>query len=91
MLDVSGDWTGSSNGAASVSSHALKSLRKKLLLFPWFGVDIGETLVKRLYLEPKDIIAEEEEEEVRSPKSTGKFLTSSVACGSTGIPNCTWS
>ncbi|CAI9179674.1 unnamed protein product [Rangifer tarandus platyrhynchus] len=83
VLDVSGDWTGSSNGAASVSSQALKSLRKKRPLFPWFGVDIGGTLVKLLYLEPKDIIAEEEE--VESPESIGKYLTSSVAYGSTGI------
>ena len=83
VLDVSGDWTSSSNGAPSVSSQALKSLRKKLPLFPWFGVDIGGTLVKRLYLEPKDITAEEEE--VESPKSIGKYLTSSVSYGSTGI------
>ncbi|KAI4563257.1 hypothetical protein MJT46_010866 [Ovis ammon polii x Ovis aries] len=34
---------------------------------------------------PKDIIAEEEEEEVESPKSIGKYLTSSVAYGFTGM------
>lgn len=46
-------------------------------------MDIGRTLVKLIYLEPKDIIAEEEE--VESPKSIGKYLTSSVAYGSTGV------
>ena len=46
-------------------------------------MDIGRTLVKLIYLEPKDIIAEEEE--VESPKSIGKYLTSSVAYGSMGI------
>lgn len=33
--------------------------------FPWFGMDIGGTLVKLVYFEPKDITAEEEQEEVR--------------------------
>ena len=46
-------------------------------------MDIGRTLVKLIYLEPKDIIAEEEE--VESPKSIGKYLTSCEAYGSTGV------
>ena len=46
-------------------------------------MDIGRTLVKLIYLEPKDIIADEEE--VESPKSIGKYLTSNVAYGSTGV------
>uniref|UniRef100_G3R3V5 pantothenate kinase n=1 Tax=Gorilla gorilla gorilla TaxID=9595 RepID=G3R3V5_GORGO len=53
--------------------------------FPWFGLDIGGTLVKLVYFEPKDITAEEEEEEVESLKSIRKYLTSNVAYGSTGI------
>ena len=52
--------------------------------FPWFGMDIGGTLVKRSYFEPIDITAEEEQE-VESLKSIWKYLTSNVACGSTGI------
>ena len=55
------------------------------LVFPWFGLDIGGTLVKLVYFEPKDITAEEEEEEVESLKSIRKYLTSNVAYGSTGI------
>ncbi|XP_031965357.1 pantothenate kinase 2, mitochondrial isoform X1 [Corvus moneduloides] len=53
--------------------------------FPWFGLDIGGTLVKLVYFEPKDITAEEEEEEVENLKSIRKYLTSNVAYGSTGI------
>uniref|UniRef100_A0A8B9S4W3 pantothenate kinase n=1 Tax=Apteryx owenii TaxID=8824 RepID=A0A8B9S4W3_APTOW len=54
-------------------------------IFPWFGLDIGGTLVKLVYFEPKDITAEEEEEEVENLKSIRKYLTSNVAYGSTGI------
>ncbi|RXM95963.1 Pantothenate kinase 3 [Acipenser ruthenus] len=53
--------------------------------FPWFGMDIGGTLVKLVYFEPIDISAEEEQEEVESLKSIRKYLTSNVAYGSTGI------
>ncbi|XP_015262795.1 PREDICTED: pantothenate kinase 3 isoform X2 [Gekko japonicus] len=53
--------------------------------FPWFGMDIGGTLVKLAYFEPIDITAEEEQEEVESLKSIRKYLMSNVAYGSTGI------
>ncbi|XP_018418038.1 PREDICTED: pantothenate kinase 3 isoform X2 [Nanorana parkeri] len=53
--------------------------------FPWFGMDIGGTLVKLAYFEPIDITAEEEQEEVESLKSIRKYLTSNIAYGSTGI------
>lgn len=76
---------GSYSGPASVSRQRRESLRKKRPLFPWFGLDIGGTLVKLVYFEPKDITAEEEEEEVESLKSIRKYLTSNVAYGSTGI------
>uniref|UniRef100_A0A673TR71 pantothenate kinase n=2 Tax=Suricata suricatta TaxID=37032 RepID=A0A673TR71_SURSU len=76
---------GSYSGAPSASRQRVESLRKKRQLFPWFGLDIGGTLVKLVYFEPKDITAEEEEEEVESLKSIRKYLTSNVAYGSTGI------
>ncbi|XP_070276067.1 pantothenate kinase 2, mitochondrial isoform X2 [Myotis yumanensis] len=79
------DRHGSYSGATSVSRQRVESLRKKRPLFPWFGLDIGGTLVKLVYFEPKDITAEEEEEEVESLKSIRKYLTSNVAYGSTGI------
>ncbi|XP_048861359.1 pantothenate kinase 1 isoform X1 [Brienomyrus brachyistius] len=53
--------------------------------FPWFGMDIGGTLVKLVYFEPKDITAEEEKEEVENLKSIRKYLTYNTAYGNTGI------
>uniref|UniRef100_A0A2R8ZHF9 pantothenate kinase n=1 Tax=Pan paniscus TaxID=9597 RepID=A0A2R8ZHF9_PANPA len=53
--------------------------------FPWFGMDIGGTLVNLSYFEPIAITAEEEQKEVESLKSIRKYLISNVACGSTGI------
>ncbi|XP_076834380.1 pantothenate kinase 1a isoform X2 [Brachyhypopomus gauderio] len=61
----------------------LKSVKKPA--FPWFGMDIGGTLVKLVYFEPKDITAEEEQEEVESLKNIRRFLTSNVAYGKTGV------
>ncbi|KAF7482366.1 Hypothetical predicted protein [Marmota monax] len=63
----------------------VESLRKKQPLFPWFGLEIGGTQVKLVYFEPKDITAEEEEEEVESLQSIRKYLNSNVAYGSRGI------
>ncbi|XP_075047457.1 pantothenate kinase 2, mitochondrial isoform X1 [Mixophyes fleayi] len=63
----------------------LDSLRKNRPPFPWFGLDIGGTLVKLVYFEPRDITAEEEQEEVESLKSIRKYLISNVAYGQTGI------
>ncbi|XP_077157306.1 pantothenate kinase 2, mitochondrial isoform X2 [Paroedura picta] len=63
----------------------LDSLRKNRPPFPWFGLDIGGTLVKLVYFEPKDITTEEEEEEVENLKSIRKYLTSNTAYGATGI------
>ncbi|CAO2578695.1 Pantothenate kinase 2, mitochondrial, partial [Lemmus lemmus] len=76
---------GSLSCTASVVRPRGEGLRKKRPLFPWFGLDIGGTLVKLVYFEPKDITAEEEKEEVESLKSIRKYLTSNVAYGSTGI------
>ncbi|KFO29943.1 Pantothenate kinase 1 [Fukomys damarensis] len=53
--------------------------------FPWFGMDIGGTLVKLVYFEPKDITTEEEQEEVENLKSIRKYLTSNTAYGKSGI------
>lgn len=48
-------------------------------------MDIGGTLVKLVYFEPKDITAEEEQEEVESLKSIRHYLTSHTAYGKTGV------
>lgn len=54
--------------------------------FPWFGMDIGGTLVKLVYFEPVDITAEEEQEEVENLKSIRRYLTSNVAYGRSQVP-----
>ncbi|KAM5236035.1 pantothenate kinase 1 isoform 2-T2 [Ctenodactylus gundi] len=63
----------------------MKLINGKKQTFPWFGMDIGGTLVKLVYFEPKDITAEEEQEEVENLKSIRKYLTSNTAYGKTGI------
>ncbi|TRY58598.1 hypothetical protein DNTS_015179 [Danionella cerebrum] len=63
----------------------LDSTKKSRPPFPWFGMDIGGTLVKLVYFEPKDITTEEEQEEVESLKSIRHYLTSHTAYGKTGI------
>ncbi|XP_020776957.1 pantothenate kinase 1a isoform X1 [Boleophthalmus pectinirostris] len=62
-----------------------ESIRRNRPPFPWFGMDIGGTLVKLVYFEPVDITAEEEQEEVENLKSIRRYLTSNVAYGKTGV------
>ncbi|MBN3306014.1 pantothenate kinase 3 [Amia ocellicauda] len=69
----------------SMPRQRTDSLKKNRPPFPWFGMDIGGTLVKLVYFEPKDITVEEEQEEVESLKSIRRYLTSNVAYGSTGL------
>ncbi|XP_032087384.1 pantothenate kinase 1 isoform X3 [Thamnophis elegans] len=69
----------------SRARRRMDSGRKHRPPFPWFGMDIGGTLVKLVYFEPKDITAEEEQEEVENLKSIRKYLTSNTAYGKTGI------
>ncbi|KAK0143898.1 Pantothenate kinase 2, mitochondrial [Merluccius polli] len=63
----------------------LESLRRSRPPFPWFGMDIGGTLVKLVYFEPRDITAAEEQEEVENLKSIRRYLTSNTAYGQTGV------
>lgn len=69
----------------STARHRKDSVKKTRPPFPWFGMDIGGTLVKLVYFEPKDITAEEEQEEVENLKSIRRYLTSNIAYGKTGI------
>ncbi|KAE8628611.1 hypothetical protein XENTR_v10000135 [Xenopus tropicalis] len=71
--------------SSSRPRQRLESLGRNRPPFPWFGLDIGGTLVKLVYFEPRDITAEEEQEEVENLKSIRKYLTSNVAYGQTGI------
>ncbi|XP_034530880.1 pantothenate kinase 2, mitochondrial isoform X2 [Notolabrus celidotus] len=72
----------SSNATPRLRRDSVKKTRPP---FPWFGMDIGGTLVKLVYFEPKDITAEEEQEEVENLKSIRRYLTSNIAYGKTGI------
>ncbi|XP_032366952.1 pantothenate kinase 3 isoform X2 [Etheostoma spectabile] len=69
----------------STARQRSDSVKKTRPPFPWFGMDIGGTLVKLVYFEPKDITAEEEQEEVENLKSIRRYLTSNTAYGKTGI------
>lgn len=51
---------------------------------PWFGMDIGGTLVKLVYFEPTDITADEVISEQGALKKIRHYLTSHSAYGTTG-------
>lgn len=54
---------------------------------PWFGMDIGGTLVKLVYFEPTDIAPEEEgvsTSEIETLHNIRKYLTNNSAYGATG-------
>ncbi|GLG95892.1 hypothetical protein R5R35_005584 [Gryllus longicercus] len=51
---------------------------------PWFGMDIGGTLCKLVYFEPKDVTPDEALEEKETLKNIRKYLTKNSAYGKTG-------
>ncbi|XP_049812486.1 pantothenate kinase 3 isoform X2 [Schistocerca nitens] len=51
---------------------------------PWFGMDIGGTLSKLVYFEPKDITPDEADAEVEALKNIRRYLTKNSAYGKTG-------
>ena len=55
---------------------------------PWFGMDIGGTLVKLVYFEPTDFVSEQEEDisnsEWETLKNIQKYLTKNSTYGATG-------
>lgn len=54
---------------------------------PWFGMDIGGTLVKLVYFEPTDIPPEEEDAsslEIEIIRNIQKYLTDNSVYGETG-------
>lgn len=51
---------------------------------PWFGMDIGGTLCKLVYFEPKDITRDEADAEVETLKNIRRYLTKNSAYGKTG-------
>ena len=55
-----------------------------LLGMPWFGMDIGGTLTKLVYFEPKDAV-DSEEEELETLKTIRRYLVGNQAYGKTGL------
>ena len=51
---------------------------------PWFGMDIGGTLCKLVYFEPKDITRDEADAEIEILKNIRRYLTRNSAYGKTG-------
>lgn len=55
-----------------------------LSAMPWFGMDIGGTLVKLVYFEPTDTTEDEKNEEAETIKTIRHYLISNSAYGATG-------
>nr|XP_039262881.1 pantothenate kinase 3-like [Styela clava] len=53
--------------------------------FPWYGIDIGGTLVKLVYFEPTSMTKQEVRDEEESLKVIRETLLSSIAYGQTGV------
>lgn len=51
---------------------------------PWFGMDIGGTLTKLVYFEPKDITPDEQDCEAGILRNIRRYLTKNSAYGKTG-------
>nr|CAD7411292.1 unnamed protein product [Timema poppensis] len=66
------------------SSSAPSQPHISLSSMPWFGMDIGGTLCKLVYFEPKDITPDEADAEVETLKNIRRYLTKNSAYGKTG-------
>ncbi|XP_023160107.1 pantothenate kinase 3 isoform X1 [Drosophila hydei] len=56
----------------------------ELMSMPWFGMDIGGTLTKLVYFEPKDITPDEQDCEAGILRNIRRYLTKNSAYGKTG-------
>jgi type II pantothenate kinase len=56
-----------------------------LLVFPWFAIDIGGTLVKLVYFEPLDLTPDEIRTEGEILMNIRHYLTSNRAYGQDGV------
>lgn len=51
---------------------------------PWFGMDIGGSLCKLVYFEPKEILRGESATELETIRNIRRYLTKNSAYGKTG-------
>ncbi|XP_050090028.1 pantothenate kinase 3 isoform X2 [Anopheles aquasalis] len=68
------------DGAQSATIHSFDGP----LSMPWFGMDIGGTLTKLVYFEPKDITPGELDQEATILRNIRRYLTKNSAYGRTG-------
>uniref|UniRef100_A0A182NPN0 pantothenate kinase n=1 Tax=Anopheles dirus TaxID=7168 RepID=A0A182NPN0_9DIPT len=71
-------WTDESR--SETSEHSVEGP----VSMPWFGMDIGGTLTKLVYFEPKDITPGELDQEARILRNIRRYLTRNSAYGKTG-------
>uniref|UniRef100_A0A182XKR4 pantothenate kinase n=1 Tax=Anopheles quadriannulatus TaxID=34691 RepID=A0A182XKR4_ANOQN len=71
-------WTDESRSESS--EHSIEGP----VSMPWFGMDIGGTLTKLVYFEPKDITPGELDQEARILRNIRRYLTKNSAYGKTG-------
>ncbi|CAF1101459.1 unnamed protein product [Adineta ricciae] len=70
----------------TVASSAISGREETVIpVFPWFGIDIGGTLVKLVYFEPLDLTAEEIRNEGEILVNIRRYLTSNRAYGQDGV------
>lgn len=84
------DYMPSPGMATSNSSNSLNGAHHYEMMglpstpMPWFGMDIGGTLSKLVYFEPKDMTDDESDSEIETLKNIRRYLTKNSAYGSTG-------
>lgn len=64
--------------------HEILVIQLFITAMPWFGMDIGGTLSKLVYFEPKDITRDEADAEIETLKNIRRYLTKNSAYGKTG-------
>ncbi|XP_034657066.1 pantothenate kinase 3 isoform X1 [Drosophila subobscura] len=76
--------SGAASPAASPAASSAVSPVDELMSMPWFGMDIGGTLTKLVYFEPKDITPDEQDREAGILRNIRRYLTRNSAYGKTG-------
>lgn len=72
------------NRPSTVPRNPSLNQDQQVMSMPWFGMDIGGSLAKLVYFEPKDITPDEANAEVETLKNIRRYLTKNSAYGKTG-------
>ncbi|XP_075221625.1 pantothenate kinase 3 fbl isoform X2 [Lycorma delicatula] len=76
--------TNNSNSINGAHHFKFDSTDLPSMPMPWFGMDIGGSLSKLVYFEPKDVTPDEANSEIETLKNIRRYLTKNSAYGSTG-------